>query len=96
MQEYCVAVRFKERFSFRNFWFVKFVFFLQSTSGEDVRDFSKVVKNKFKRKRYWKKHPRLGYLPVQSVNEGTPIEVRNVPPFNPLTQVTAQIFFIYG
>lgn len=43
---------------------------VQTTSGEDVRDFTKVLKNKFKSKRYFKKHPRLGFLPVQTVLEG--------------------------
>ena len=47
---------------------------LQTTSGEDVRDFTKVFKNKFRSKRYFKKHPRLGYLPVQTVLEGDTIE----------------------
>jgi len=59
----------------------------KSTSGEDVRDFTRVVQNKFRRRRYFRSHPRLGYLPVQSVAEGTPIEARNTPPFNPATQV---------
>ncbi|XP_059082484.1 dystrophin-like [Tigriopus californicus] len=36
-----------------------------TTSGEDMRDFTKLLKNKFKSKKYFKKHPRLGYLPVQ-------------------------------
>ncbi|XP_025099293.1 dystrophin-like isoform X3 [Pomacea canaliculata] len=45
-----------------------------TTSGEDVRDFSKVFKNKFKSKRHFKKHPRLGYLPVQTVLEGDSLE----------------------
>uniref|UniRef100_A0A672IQU9 Dystrophin n=1 Tax=Salarias fasciatus TaxID=181472 RepID=A0A672IQU9_SALFA len=33
-----------------------------TTSGEDVRDFAKVLKNKFRTKRYFAKHPRMGYL----------------------------------
>ena len=45
-----------------------------TTSGEDVRDFTKVFKNKFRSKKYFKKHPRRGYLPVQTVLEGDPIE----------------------
>lgn len=45
-----------------------------STSGEDVRDFTRIVRNKFKSKRYFKKHPRLGYLPVQTVLEGDDLE----------------------
>ncbi|GAB6025091.1 hypothetical protein CHUAL_010524 [Chamberlinius hualienensis] len=45
-----------------------------ATSGEDVRDFTRIVRNKFKTKRYFKKHPRLGYLPVQTVLEGDDFE----------------------
>uniref|UniRef100_A0A3Q4N010 Utrophin n=1 Tax=Neolamprologus brichardi TaxID=32507 RepID=A0A3Q4N010_NEOBR len=37
-----------------------------TTSGEDMRDFTKVLKNKFRSKKYFAKHPRLGYLPVQT------------------------------
>ncbi|XP_072545428.1 utrophin-like isoform X2 [Salminus brasiliensis] len=40
-----------------------------TTSGEDVRDFTKVLKNKFRSKKYFTKHPRLGYLPVQAILE---------------------------
>lgn len=46
----------------------------QTTSGEDVRDFAKVLKNKFRTKRYFAKHPRMGYLPVQTVLEGDNME----------------------
>lgn len=45
-------------------------FCLQTTSGEDVRDFTRALRNKFKSARYFKKHPRVGYLPVQTVLEG--------------------------
>ncbi|KAG8192219.1 hypothetical protein JTE90_014082 [Oedothorax gibbosus] len=45
-----------------------------TTSGEDVRDFTKIMKNKFKSKHYFKKHQRLGYLPVQTVLEGDDLE----------------------
>ncbi|KAI8520836.1 hypothetical protein Bbelb_005900 [Branchiostoma belcheri] len=45
-----------------------------TTSGEDVRDFAKVVRNKFRSKKSLKKHPRLGYLPVQTVLEGDNLE----------------------
>uniref|UniRef100_A0A8D2JCW8 Utrophin n=1 Tax=Varanus komodoensis TaxID=61221 RepID=A0A8D2JCW8_VARKO len=47
---------------------------LPTTSGEDVRDFTKVLKNKFRSKKYFAKHPRLGYLPVQTVLEGDNLE----------------------
>uniref|UniRef100_A0A6Q2XKY3 Dystrophin n=1 Tax=Esox lucius TaxID=8010 RepID=A0A6Q2XKY3_ESOLU len=45
-----------------------------TTSGEDVRDFAKVLKNKFRTKRYFAKHPRMGYLPVQTILEGDNME----------------------
>ncbi|KAF3706399.1 Utrophin Dystrophin-related protein 1 [Channa argus] len=35
-----------------------------TTSGEDVRDFAKVLKNKFRTKRYFAKHPPWSYLPT--------------------------------
>uniref|UniRef100_A0A8D0GLV1 Utrophin n=1 Tax=Sphenodon punctatus TaxID=8508 RepID=A0A8D0GLV1_SPHPU len=41
---------------------------IPTTSGEDVRDFTKVLKNKFRSKKYFSKHPRLGYLPVTPVS----------------------------
>ncbi|XP_030052433.1 utrophin isoform X2 [Microcaecilia unicolor] len=47
---------------------------IPTTSGEDVRDFTKVLKNKFRSKKYFTKHPRLGYLPVQTVLEGDNME----------------------
>lgn len=46
-----------------------------TTSGEDVRDFTKVLKNKFRSKKYFAKHPRLGYLPVQTVLDGENLEI---------------------
>lgn len=46
----------------------------QTTSTEDVRDFTRALKNKFKSRKYFKKHPRVGYLPVQSVLEGDALE----------------------
>ncbi|KPU80236.1 uncharacterized protein Dana_GF16554, isoform B [Drosophila ananassae] len=45
-----------------------------TTSTEDVRDFGRALKNKFKSRKYFKKHPRVGYLPVQSVLEGDALE----------------------
>lgn len=41
----------------------------QTTSGEKMRDFAKTLKNKFRSKQYFSKHPQRGYLPVQSVLE---------------------------
>jgi len=51
--------------SFLSFSFESF----QTTSGEKMRDFAKTLKNKFRSKQYFSKHPQRGYLPVQSVLE---------------------------
>uniref|UniRef100_A0A8B9CIX3 Utrophin n=1 Tax=Anser brachyrhynchus TaxID=132585 RepID=A0A8B9CIX3_9AVES len=51
---------------------------IPTTSGEDVRDFTKVLKNKFRSKKYFAKHPRLGYLPVQTVLEGDNLETHGL------------------
>ncbi|KRZ83108.1 Dystrophin [Trichinella sp. T8] len=61
-------------------------YYKAAKSGEDVRDFGRVIRNRFKSKHYWKKHPRLGYLPVQSVMEGHSLESRDLVPTNPETQ----------
>src|SRR5436190_1350178 len=80
MQEYCTAVR---TFIFIRLDIIRksgsciltMIFVtLQTTSGEDVRDFTRALRNKFKSKRYFKKHPRVGYLPVQTVLEGDALE----------------------
>lgn len=42
---------------------------LQTTSSENMRDFATTLKNKFRSKQYFSKHPQRGYLPVQSVLE---------------------------
>lgn len=42
---------------------------LKASSTEEMRDLKKMLKNKFRSKSYFKKHPRLGYLPVQSTDE---------------------------
>ena len=47
---------------------------LQATSGEDVRDFTKTLKNRFRSKRYFQKHQRLGYLPVEAMMEGESLD----------------------
>ena len=39
-----------------------------------MRDFTRALRNKFKSRKYFKKHPRVGYLPVQSVLEGDALE----------------------
>ncbi|XP_076774369.1 dystrophin isoform X9 [Arvicanthis niloticus] len=57
-----------------------------TTSGEDVRDFAKVLKNKFRTKRYFAKHPRMGYLPVQTVLEGDNMETNLQAEYDRLKQ----------
>lgn len=58
----------------------------QTTSGEDVKDFGRVMKNKLKSRKFFERNPKVGYLPVQSVSEGCPIESRSTTPSNAYTQ----------
>nr|XP_061786025.1 dystrophin-related protein 2-like [Nerophis lumbriciformis] len=44
-------------------------YYTPTTSGEKMRDFAKTLKNKFRSKQYFSKHPQRGYLPLQSVLE---------------------------
>lgn len=62
------------KFFLLNFSSLLFISTQQTTSTEDVRDFTRALKNKFKSSKYFKKHSRLGYLPVQSVLEGDALE----------------------
>lgn len=53
---------------------------LATTTGEDMSDFVKLMKNKFKPRNYRNRPPKkLGYLPVQTIMEGTNIETPSVP-----------------
>ncbi len=45
-----------------------------------------IVRNKLKSRRYFRSHPRVGYLPVQTVDEGVPIETRSITPSNAASQ----------
>uniref|UniRef100_A0A8C5BUR3 Dystrophin related protein 2 n=1 Tax=Gadus morhua TaxID=8049 RepID=A0A8C5BUR3_GADMO len=49
-------------------------YYTPTTSGEKMRDFAKTLKNKFRSKQYFSKHPQRGYLPVQSVLEAESAE----------------------
>ncbi|XP_030620508.1 dystrophin-related protein 2 [Chanos chanos] len=49
-------------------------YYTPTTSGEKMRDFAKTLKNKFRSKQYFSKHPQRGYLPVQSVLEAESTE----------------------
>ncbi|KAK6187729.1 hypothetical protein SNE40_005688 [Patella caerulea] len=57
-----------------------------TTSGEDMRDFSKVFRNKFKSRKHFKTHQRIGYLPVQTVNEGDELESPCPSPMHSISQ----------
>uniref|UniRef100_A0A7N9ALC1 Dystrophin related protein 2 n=1 Tax=Mastacembelus armatus TaxID=205130 RepID=A0A7N9ALC1_9TELE len=48
-------------------------YYTPTTSGEKMRDFAKTLKNKFRSKQYFTKHPQRGYLPVQSVLEASAV-----------------------
>ncbi|RWS09644.1 dystrophin: isoform B-like isoform X3, partial [Dinothrombium tinctorium] len=63
---------------------------LATSSGEDMRDFTRIIRNKFKSKRYFKKHPRVGYLPVQTVMEGDDLETPSPSPAHTLHRHTSQ------
>uniref|UniRef100_A0A674BGA4 Dystrophin related protein 2 n=1 Tax=Salmo trutta TaxID=8032 RepID=A0A674BGA4_SALTR len=53
-------------------------YYTPTTSGEKMRDFAKTLKNKFRSKQYFSKHPQRGYLPVQSVLEAENSETRGI------------------
>ncbi|XP_038603907.1 dystrophin-related protein 2 [Tachyglossus aculeatus] len=44
-------------------------YYTPTTSSENMRDFATTLKNKFRSKQYFSRHPQRGYLPVQSVLE---------------------------
>jgi PREDICTED: similar to dystrophin CG31175-PA, isoform A len=52
----------------------------ETNSGEDVRDFTKVIRNKLKSKKHFKRYPRVGYLPVQTVLEGDDLQTSTLAP----------------
>ncbi|XP_048461151.1 dystrophin-related protein 2 [Rhincodon typus] len=62
-----------------------------TTSGENVRDFAKTLKNKFRTKQYFSKHPQRGYLPVQSVMEGDSIDTPASSPMLPHADTHSRI-----
>ncbi|KAK6473661.1 dystrophin-related protein 2-like [Huso huso] len=55
-------------------------YYTPTTSGENMRDFAKTLKNKFRSKQYFSKHPQRGYLPVQSVLEAESSETPSSSP----------------
>ena len=59
---------------------------LQTTSGEDVRDFTRLLRNKLLSSKK-KKSSRLGYLPVQNLEPETP----DSPSLSPGRSVSRQV-----
>ncbi|ETE62094.1 Dystrophin-related protein 2, partial [Ophiophagus hannah] len=49
--------------------------------SENMRDFATTLKNKFRSKQYFSKHPQRGYLPVQSVLEA---DIAETPASSPM------------
>ncbi|XP_050820978.1 dystrophin-related protein 2 isoform X2 [Gopherus flavomarginatus] len=56
-------------------------YYTPTTSSENMRDFATTLKNKFRSKQYFSKHPQRGYLPVQSVLEA---DFTETPPSSPM------------
>ncbi|CAH2315649.1 dystrophin-related 2 isoform X1 [Pelobates cultripes] len=56
-------------------------YYTPTTSGEKMRDFATTLKNKFRTRQYFCRHPQRGYLPVQSVLEA---EVSDTPVSSPM------------
>ncbi|KAM4696756.1 dystrophin-related protein 2 [Rhinophrynus dorsalis] len=56
-------------------------YYTPTTYGEKMRDFATTLKNKFRTRQYFSRHPQRGYLPVQSVLEA---EVTDTPISSPM------------
>ncbi|TKR92162.1 hypothetical protein L596_006870 [Steinernema carpocapsae] len=54
---------------------------MPATSREDMRDFGALIRNKLRGSK-----SRTGYLPVETVDEGVPLENRHTTPQNPATE----------
>ncbi|XP_041076948.1 dystrophin-related protein 2-like isoform X1 [Polyodon spathula] len=66
-------------------------YYTPTTSGENMRDFAKTLKNKFRSKQYFSKHPQRGYLPVQSVLEAESSETPSSSPRLPHADTHSRI-----
>ncbi|KAL4631626.1 dystrophin-related protein 2-like isoform X1 [Arapaima gigas] len=66
-------------------------YYTPTTSGEKMRDFAKTLKNKFRSKQYFSKHPQRGYLPVQSVLEAEHVETPGSSPKVPHADTHSRI-----
>ncbi|XP_053129862.1 dystrophin-related protein 2 isoform X6 [Hemicordylus capensis] len=66
-------------------------YYTPTTSSENMRDFATTLKNKFRTKQYFSKHPQRGYLPVQSVLEADFIETPASSPILPHADTHSRI-----
>ncbi|XP_058053006.1 dystrophin-related protein 2 isoform X5 [Ahaetulla prasina] len=66
-------------------------YYTMTTSSENMRDFATTLKNKFRSKQYFSKHPQRGYLPVQSVLEADVIETPASSPMLPHADTHSRI-----
>uniref|UniRef100_A0A8C0WB69 ZZ-type domain-containing protein n=1 Tax=Castor canadensis TaxID=51338 RepID=A0A8C0WB69_CASCN len=66
-------------------------YYTPTTSSENMRDFATTLKNKFRSKHYFSKHPQRGYLPVQSVLEADCSETPASSPMLPHADTHSRI-----
>nr|XP_006137502.1 dystrophin-related protein 2 isoform X2 [Pelodiscus sinensis] len=66
-------------------------YYTPTTSSENMRDFATTLKNKFRSKQYFTKHPQRGYLPVQSVLEADFTETPASSPMLPHADTHSRI-----
>ncbi|XP_032084036.1 dystrophin-related protein 2 [Thamnophis elegans] len=66
-------------------------YYTMTTSSENMRDFATTLKNKFRSKQYFSKHPQRGYLPVQSVLEADVVETPASSPMLPHADTHSRI-----
>nr|XP_033799840.1 dystrophin-related protein 2 isoform X2 [Geotrypetes seraphini] len=66
-------------------------YYTPTTSSENMRDFATTLKNKFRSKQYFSKHPQRGYLPVQSVLEADFAETPASSPLLPHADTHSRI-----
>ncbi|XP_051486412.1 dystrophin-related protein 2 isoform X2 [Apus apus] len=66
-------------------------YYTPTTSSENMRDFATTLKNKFRSKQYFSKHPQRGYLPVQSILEADFSEIPASSPMLPHADTHSRI-----
>ncbi|XP_063793017.1 dystrophin-related protein 2 isoform X2 [Pseudophryne corroboree] len=66
-------------------------YYTTTTSGEKMRDFATTLKNKFRTRQYFSRHPQRGYLPVQSVLEAEVIDTPLSSPMLPHADTHSRI-----